>query len=368
MARKASAGTGEASPPGEGRDGPGRPGEVRRATIRDVAQAAGVSLGTVSRVINNHPTVRAAVRQRVIEIAAGLGYVPDAIAQSMRTQATRAIGCMVSDVANPLFAKMVAAAEEETHRADYNMILANSGDDPLREAEILDLFKRRRLDGVIMTISRDDDPATSRLMAQFPLPIVLIERDLRARIDTVACDHFHGATQALNYLFMLRHRRIGLVTVSTRALPGRARVEAFEAAYEAAGLPLDQRLLHTSGFSADYGFGAARDMLANASPPTAIIAGANQMAGVLKAARALGRAVPGDLSLISLGDTDLAELYTPPLTVVRWRSEQVGRTAARILIERLAAGDGDGWSPQRITLPTELVVRESCAPPATAAG
>jgi LacI family transcriptional regulator len=277
----------------------------------------------------------------------------------MRTQATRAIGCMVSDVANPLFSRVVAAAEEVIHAADYNMILVNSGDDPRREAEILSLFNRRRLDGVIMTVSRDNDPAILAMIAGFGIPTVLIERDFQGDIDSVACDHFAGATQALDYLFMLKHRRIGLITVSTAALPGRSRVRAFEAAYEREGLKLDRTLICTHGFSTDYGFAAAQEMLTQGVPPTAIIAGANQMVGVLNAARALRLDIPGDLSLISLGDTDLAQLYTPPLTTVRWRSETVGRTAAEILIARLNRPDARRQC-QKVLLPTELVVRQSC--------
>lgn len=334
--------------------------DSKRVTIRDVANLAEVSLGTVSRVINNRPHVGREARTRVLEAAKKLGYVPDAVAQSMRSQSSRAIGCMVSDVANPLFAKVVSAAEEITNAAGYNMILANSGDDPRRELEILTLFKRRRLDGAIMTISRDSGAEASKLLADCGIPIVLIERAAESEeIDSVASDHFQGATQALDYLFSLNHRRIGLITVSTNALPGRARVQAYKAAYQRIGMTPDLSLVTTSGFSTDYGFASAQALLANPLPPTAIIAGANQMVGVLNAVRALSIRIPEELSLISLGDTDLAQLYAPPITSIRWRSEVVGRTAAEILIGRLANPD----VPQRrrsVLLPTELIVRQSC--------
>lgn len=336
-------------------------GTGRRATIRDVARLAKVSLGTVSRVINNNRTVRDAVRAKVLEAARTLGYVPDAVAQSMRTQTTRAIGCIVSDVANPLFASVVSGAEEVINRAEYNMVLTNSSESLSRETEILELFRRRRLEGVMMTMSREDDPATVTLIQNLRAPVVLIERESSAGVDSVASDHYAGTLQAMGYLLMLGHRRIGLITVTRAALPGRARARAFEAALQAAGVPLDPRLMAGSGFTADYGYNAAYEMLMLPEPPTAIVAGANQMVGVLKATRALNIDMPRRLSLISLGDTDLAELHSPPLSVVRWDSKKVGATAAQLLLSRLS--NKSPRDPQRIVLPTELVVRQSCAPP-----
>lgn len=331
-------------------------------TIRDVARAAGVSLGTVSRVLNGNPTVSPAVRESVLHAARTLGYVPNAIAQSMRTHATRAIGCMVSDVANPLFSSVVKAVERVAHRASYNIVLANSADDLDREQDILGLFRRRRLDGVLMTLGRDDDPRTLAMVQKTELPTVLIERELSAEIDSVRSDHFQGTAYAVEHLFALGHTRIGLITVTTGTLPGRLRVSAYEDCYRKAKLTVDPTLIFTSGISQDYGFAAASDLLLGSSPPTAIIAGANQMVGVLKAARACNVSVPENLSVICLGDTDLAELFEPPLTVVRWDPQKVGEMAATMLLERLSP-EGARLQHRKLTLPTELVVRESCTRP-----
>ena len=333
--------------------------ERKRATIKDVAREAQVSVGTASRAINNQANVGSEARIKVMSAVERLGYVPDGIAQSMRTNTSRAIGCMVSDVANPLFAQVVSAAEEVFHAAGYNIFLANSGEDPRREAEILASFKRRRLDGVMMTISSDHRPETIALITNCGLPVVLIERQTEQEIDSVASDHFGGTLQALDYLLMLNHRRIGLITVTTDSLPGRARVAAFEAAYEKRGMPLDRELIYTSGFSVEYGFAAAQSLLTRPMPPTAIIAGANQMVGLLNAANVLRIKIPEDLSIISIGETDIAGLYSPPLTAVRWLSRVVGRSAAEILLSRLS-NPSERHHACHIVLPTELIVRHSC--------
>lgn len=343
-------------------DARSRNGRTRRVTILDVARAAGVSLGTVSRVINNNESVGRPLRDRVLNAARSLGYEPDAVAQSMRTQTTHAVGCMISDVSNPLFAAIVGAAEEVLRRSSYTMILANSGDSPEFERDILSLFRRRRLEGLMITLSDEREPAVMKLLEESDLPIVLIERECALPFDSVVADHYGGALQAVNYLLMLHHRRIGLITVTRAALPGRARGLAYEDAHRAANVPVDPDLVAFEGFSTDYGYRSAYRMLVSPDPPTAIIAGANQMVGVLKAVRALNIPVPGRLSLITVGDTDLASLYSPPLTAVRWQQEKVGAAAAELLLSRVT-GAMSGQRQQRIVLPTELVLRQSCATP-----
>lgn len=332
----------------------------RRVTMHDVARAAEVSLGTVSRVINRNATVRAPVRERVIAAMDALGYVPDAVAQSMRTQTTKAIGCIVSDISNPLFSRLVGAAEATLKAADYTMALTASHDSVDREIELLSVFRRRRLDGIMTTVSRESEARVHRLLQELPMPVVLVERSLPLAVDSVVTDHYGGAYQATSYLLTLGHRRIGLITVTQEALPGRDRMRGFRQAHADFGVDFDPGLTAFHGLSAEYGYSTAYEFLSATDPPTAIIAGANQMVGVLKATRALCIEVPRKLSLISIGDTDLAELFSPPLTAVRWENERVGRVAAELLISRI--GENTQRAPLHVVLPAELVLRKSCAP------
>jgi len=331
-----------------------------RVTIVEVARKAGVSLGTVSRVINDKESVGAELRARVLAAAEALGYVPNFAAQHMRAQSSRAVGLMVSDIGNPLFSATVGAAEDVLSRGGYNMILTNSRDRADKEREIITLFQRRRFDGMIITLSKEDDPSVLELLSRSGIPTVLFERESKLPLDSVATDHYAGAQQAVSYLLGLGHRRIGLVTVTQSALPGRARGLAYSAAHKAAGVTVDPALMSFDGFLPDAGYHAAYRMLVSPRPPTALVVGANQMPGVLKAVRTLKLTVPGKLSLVQIGETDVALLHQPPLTCVRWEFARVGAAAAELLLARIS-GAVDGTKPRRIVLPTELVVRQSCA-------
>lgn len=330
------------------------------STIVDVARRSGVSLGTVSRVINGNASVSDVLRKRVEAAASALGYAPNPAAQRMRGRAAHAVGLMVTDVANPMVSATVSAAEAVLHAAGYQMILANSRGSVDNEKEILQLFHRRRFDGMIVTLAREDDPEINRLLVTSGMPVVLYERSSARPLHSVSTDHYGGVHQATKYLLGLGHQRIGLVTVTQGTLPGRARGLAYAAAHKEAGIAIDPALQSYDGFEPDAGYKAAYRMLASAAPPTAILAGANQMPGVLKAVRALKLTVPRKLSLVQIGDTDVAVLHQPPLTVVRWDFAKVGASAAEVLLARIA---GRVEGPRCVVLPTELVVRQSCAPP-----
>jgi LacI family transcriptional regulator len=333
----------------------------RRATIREVARLAGVSLGTVSRVVNDKSSVRSSMRARVLTAMEELSYVPDAVAQSLRTQATWTIGCIVSDIANPLFAGAVSAAESALNEARYTMVLTASHDSTERELQILTLFQRRRLDGLIMTVARESDPRVPTQLRSLKMPVVLLERALPIEIDAVATDHYTGAYHAIRYLLTIGHRRIGMITVTTEALPGRERARGYRQAHLDAACPIDESLTAHHGLSAEYGSIAAHGLLSGRNPPTAMLAGAGQMIGVIRAARSLGLEVPRDLSLISFGDTELCEIHAPPLTVVRWDHRHTGQAAAGLLLSRLSGPRRE--HALKVLLPSELVLRHSCAPP-----
>jgi LacI family transcriptional regulator len=334
---------------------------MRRPTMREVASLADVSLGTVSRVINNKQSVRRDVRERVQKAMEELCYLPDAVAQSMRSLATMSVGCMVPDIGNPLFATTVSMAEQVLHTAGYTMILSSSQYSSEREREILSLFRRRRVDGILCTIGREDDEEVLAMLRSCGVALVMVNRAADSDADCVGTDHFDSAIQATSYLLTLGHSRIGLITVTDKVRTGRERLEGFVQAHGDAGTAFDLGLTALRGFSADYGYRTAHEWLIGSNAPTALLAGANQMVGVLKAVRELNLKVPEDVSLISFGDTDLAELYTPPLTVVRWSTEGVGRTAAAVLLSRMNGSAGE--ARLNLVSPVELIVRRSCAPP-----
>lgn len=331
-------------------------------TIRDVARSAGVAVGTVSRVLNGHPSVSPEVRERVVEAIRSLGYEPDAVAQSMRLRTTRTVACAIRDISIAGFGSFVKAAEEVLRQAGYTLLLTNTDEQPAREIELLRTFAKRRVDGVIMTISDEGDEDLSRTLREMRVPVVLMDRDVALELDVVAIDHRGGARAATAHLLDLGHRRIALVTGLATMRPGHERLAGFQEAYRRAGLTPDGDLVRCGGFSAEFGFEQLSALLRSEAPPSAVIAGGMTMLpGALHAIAAHGLRIPGDISVVAGADTDLAALSVPPVTAVRWSNADWGRHAVRLLLDRVEGHyDAD---PRRVTLATELVRRASCAAP-----
>ncbi|TAJ87387.1 substrate-binding domain-containing protein [Reyranella sp.] len=338
-----------------------------RITIRDVAQAAGVSLGSASRALNGGKHVSARIARDVTAAAEQLGYEPDFLARSLRTRSSGMIGCLVSDVANPLYASIVQAAEARLRDAGYLLVVANTANEPARERAAAAEFRGRRLDGVLVAPGSDANDETWRGLVAGGAAVVILDRDVPdADGDdwpAVLVDHRGGAQAATRYLIGLGHRRIALLTPGTRMRPGRERIAGFQAAFAEAGLDPIGAIVSAQETSMDFAHGDALALLGAADRPTALIAlGTRILAGALRAARDLNLSLPRDLSVLSVGDTDLAAVHAPAITALRWSLEDVGRAAAELLLQRLRGGDAGAAA--RALLPVDLVLRESCAAPA----
>jgi LacI family transcriptional regulator len=319
----------------------------------------------VSRVVNRHPAVAEKVRQKVVAAMEQLGWQPNAIARSMRTATTRTIGCIFSNIRNPLYATIIQGAEEALARENYTLMVASSGESSAREAELINLFVARRTDGLILSISDETSQKLIDAVKNANLPTVMIERDLPIEIFSVGTDHRRNISAAVDYLISLGHKRIALVTGGQKTRAGRERIGGFVEAHKAAGLALDHNLLRVESLASDYAFHETQALMRLPNAPTAIIAGGNLMlAGVLRAAHMMEIAIPRDLSVISSGDTELAELATPPITAIRWDLAGVGREAARLLLTNLSGAHKQAST--RIELPSELILRKSCAQPTNA--
>lgn len=332
------------------------------STIKDVARAAGVSAGTVSRVTSNNPTVQPHVRAQVLAAIKRLGYRPNAIAQSMRTAETKLIGCLVADLSNPLYSAILKSAEAVLAAQGYTLLIASTEDSIEREVQLIEAFARRRVDGLMAVLSDETDPRLLQALGEAAIPLLLMERDIDLRADCIATDHLGGMRQATEYLLTLGHRRIALTTGKINTRSGRDRVAGYRAAHAAAGVLVDETLLRCGSLTTAFAFSETQRLLSLREPPTAIIAGGNLMlAGVLRALNMLGRAIPTDVSILSSGETELAELAAPPVTVIRWDLAAFGCEAASLVLNRL---QNPRAPASRIVIPCELVLRKSCAPPA----
>jgi LacI family transcriptional regulator len=334
---------------------------AKTPTLKDVARAAGVSLGTASRVVNRADNVSPAIRNRVDQAIAELGFRPNLMAQSMRRGVSRTVGVLVRDITVPSLASFVTAVEAGLGEDGYAILLASTGDRAAREIDLLRLFAQRQVDGLIMTTGDETDPALIEARRAVGAPTILLDRIGAGGEDCLTVAHADGLDQAVRALGQLGHRRIGLITGSAQVHPGRDRIEGYRRGHEASGLSVDPRLIRTEGFGDESGWLAASALLDLPDRPTALIAGSSSMlAGVLRAVRARGLTIPDDLSLIAGSDSDLAALVTPSISVVRWSYDQLGRAAAALLVGRLN-GDIDSAS-RRLISPAELVLRNSCGP------
>jgi LacI family transcriptional regulator len=327
-------------------------------TIRDVARMAGVSVGTASRVINNASTVGPDNVLRVREAISKLGFVPDRNAQAMRGNSYE-IGIIVRDITIPVLAGFVKAAQTVFDAHGYAMLINSVENNRGRELQMLDQFCRRRIDGLIMTTASEDDAQLVRAREKATFPILLSDRDLTENCDCTLIDHEFGTYQAVSYLIGLGHRRILLITGSTDVYPGRSRVRGYHRAFKDAGLSVDPHWVRFSTFESSTAFFETSSSLDEAVRPTAVLAGGiDMLTGVLKAIRGRGLRIPEDISVIGNSDSDLALLSTPPITVVKWDYEDVGRASAQLILDRIM---GKVEERRRIVFPTELVIRGSCS-------
>ncbi len=333
----------------------------RRPTIRDVAELASVSIGTVSRVVGGHGKVAQGTRARVEAAMQRIGYQPNAAARTMRTNRTKTIGFLIPDITNQVFARVATGAEAVLARAGYMLFAFSSDRSPDREIAFLAAARQRQMDGLIVTLADETSRETVAALQGMDVPIVILDREVPVAADVVFSEHREAVLTLMRQLFALGHRRIALITASETIRPGRERAEAYRSAIAEAGLPLDPWLIRSRAQTAEYGAAEAYDLLTAADPPTAILAGGNDIfAGALRSVRRLGLSIPTELSFAGADDLMLSELANPAITVIDRDMAEVGTVAARLLLERL---DGLDTPPRRLLLGSTVVLRNSIAPP-----
>jgi LacI family transcriptional regulator len=329
-------------------------------TIRRVAEVAGVSLGTVSRVLNGKGNVSPEIQAKVNRVIQDLGYKPNLAAQSMRSQVSRTVACVIRDISIPGFAQFVRAADEVLTNAGYTLILSNSEARIDRERELISIVAARRADALLIAQSSETDEEFGRQLQELGIPVVLIDRERPEWADAVMLDHRAGTRQVTEKLLHLGHRRIALLTGQPTLYPARERIIGYEQAFAAAGLPVDQQLVRTGSFEAKFGFEQTSMLLYPANRPTAIISGGiDMLPGIIRAVRARGLSIPHDVSIVGAMNSDLADLHEPPISVEDWDYSEVGRISANLAMHRLSTGQES--EPRRVLVPTRFLLRESCA-------
>ena len=333
-----------------------------RPTIRDVAARAGVSVSSVSRVLNGGPHTSPELHARIMRAVNGLGFEPHSAAQALRSRASNTIGCIVADLSNPLYSDMVNAAEEEFQRAGYVLMLAATRHEEEREIAFISAVRRRRMDGLLLFAGDNTHKDFTTSLANLDLPCVAIDREVPGA-PSVRADHRGGGLQITRYLIGLGHRRIALLTGRSVLLPSIERLAGYHRAHAEAGIEVDPDLVRPQLQGSGTPFSDVCQLLQAKKRPTAIITlGTHMLAGVMEALASHGLRYPDDISLICIGDTDLARHATPAVTALTWDLAETGRIAAKVLLDRIRDGDKAG-DTRPVYLPTRFILRHSCAPP-----
>lgn len=338
---------------------PGGRRPARRATIREVAEAAGVSRSTASRALTGQGYVAPSVQERVREVARRLAYVPDATARHLRRQASQSIGVLVSDLNNPFYAGLAAGISEQARQRHYTMMLADDGGSPEVEEEAAETFVALRVAGVIVT------PVSARVssyLSRHGIPVVEVDRQFSAgTCDAVIVDNEAAARKVTTQLLDLGHRRVALVIDEMHWTTGRDRLVGYRAALAAAGVRLDDSLVVTSGWDVDAARIEVHKILSRSQPPTAIFAANNVLAeAVWRACAELDLSIPEHLSLVSFDDVPWMSLVKPGVTAVAQDAVALGEAAISQLFERIQSP----LAPVRtVLLSAGVVSRGSIAPP-----
>jgi len=335
----------------------------KRPTIRDVAKVAGVSMGTVSRVAAKAKAVNPDTRKRVEEVMRQVGYVPNIAARTMRTNRTKIVGLLLPDLANTVFIQLAKAAEHVLDAAGYTLFIYSSERSAAREIQFLRLAAQYRMDGIIVSISDEANQSVLKVLSGVESPMVLLDRDLSLKADVVFSDHAEAIQHVTSHLIELGHKRIALLTAPLGIRPGRERVRGYRAALREARLDVDETLIGHDYQTTKYGFAKTMELLKRPNPPTALIAGGDEIFyGVLRAVRQLNLAIPSDLSIVGADSRMLAEVMNPPITMIDRDMSLVGETAAELLMKRMA--DTGAAESTHVYLPSEVILGRSTARPA----
>ena len=335
-------------------------GAERRPTLTDVARLARVSTATASRALSNPALVSEATRRSVLHAAKRAGYRPNLLARSLRKQQAHAIVVLVPALENPFYPEIIRGMEAAAREREYSLMLGLTLFDEAVETSYVELVRNQRADGILVL-----DGGLQHLLdaeGRFQVPSVqVIERLPGVEMPWVGIDDKAASVKATRHLINLGHKRIGHIAGLPRCSVTPVRIAGYRSALKAAGIGFDPRLVETGDFLLASGEAAAQRLMALPEPPTAIFCGNDDSAlGAMRHLRSLGLKVPRDVSIVGFDDTHLAATSEPPLTTIRQPRHDIGRSAMTMLLDILA---GIPDVATQITLPVDLILRESTAPP-----
>jgi LacI family transcriptional regulator len=332
-------------------------------TMVAVAEAARVSIFTVSAVLNGTSVVSDELRLRVEKAISATGYKRNSVARSLKTGRTQTVGVVIGDITNPYYTDVVASIQQVLYRAGYGVMLCCNDRNVTLQRDHIAVLHDRMVDGLIIAPTGDDEQLRAAL-EQTHLPVVLVDRILEGlECDAVIIDNRAAVIGAMRYVLSLGHRRVGFVAGMYESFTGRERLAGYHAALGEAGVEYEPDLVQLGNFRIDEAYNATLRLMTLPRPPTAIFSSNNLMViGVMKALTHLGLRCPEDVSIAGVDDFPWADAFHPQLTTMAQPTRSIGEQAAHLLLERLdGRSSGKG---RRIVLDGDLKIRESCRPAA----
>ena len=328
-------------------------------TIKDVALRAGVSIQTVSNVLNRRVNVRPKTRSRVLKACEELNYTPNAAARSLVTRKSKAIGLIVTNIRNPIYGDIVATINEVAERYGYSVMVGNTQRDSVSEQRIVNLLVAQRVDGVLLASGTWDSSATEMLLsANIPVVRILYHPET-LNTDYFGADNCEGTRIATSHLIALGHTRIGFVTGPKSSI-SLQREQGFKDAMKTVELPINESWIIDGGFNRELAYRAGTQLLKRKNRPSGIVAASDLMAiGLIDAAYDLLLKVPGDLAIIGFDDIFAASIRPVGLTTIKFDIEGIAESAILRLINKMSS-ETVIRDRKYVTVPCQLIIRGSC--------
>lgn len=330
----------------------------RNVTLKDIAAEAGVSMMTVSNVLNGRGSVSQEMSRRIFEIAQRLNYRPNHVARSLRARETKTLGVVVSDSSQLVLAKVIRAIEEEAAQAGYSVILANTGQDLKREKEIVGLLLDKRIDGLILAAPICTDEPYMKRLVQFGAPLVLLMRTSPlAHVNSVINDNEQGGYEIIQHLVQRQRCPIYFLSLPKDSQSGQSRIVGYRRALLENNLVLNESTIQYCEPTIEAGYQGMKQILSGGVDTGGVCCGCDLIAiGAIQAIKDHGYAVPTDFAVAGYDDIDLADYLMVPLTTMRQPKEELGRTGVRLLLDQIKNPSN---RPRQIVLSSTLIVRQS---------
>ena len=332
-------------------------------TMRDVARVSGVSISTVSAVVNNKGIVSPELTAAVQKAIKAMGFSPHSGARGLRSGRTHILGLVVPDITNPFFVEALRGVEDEAIKHGYEVMVCNSNDQPALELRHLDALFAQRVDGILLATA--DSYAARHTPVRDGAPVVFLDCvPLNVSVNCVVTDNFEAAYRGIRHLIDLGHQRIAVISGRVVHSTSLHRVEGCRKAMQEANLSTIEKSMQQGDSHIESGYRIGLSLLNSFEPPTAIFTMNNRMAlGVLQAIRDLGTPCPERVSVMSFDDSDWASVLTPSLTTIAQPSYEIGKASVELLLNSIeSAQQGLDVVPREILLKSKLCLRESTAP------